>query len=338
MISLKEILSELSLSVGIGSVANAADVAQKHLSKYGTVMSHGALGRALTLKGDSDYTVLIDAHIDEVGFIVTNISECGFLTVKNCGGIDLRHLRAKPVTIHGKRDVLGIFVSTPPHLKNGDAVCDNIADIKIDTGLGSSAKEIIRVGDFVSYRQKPLMLDDNTICGKSLDNRTGVAALIALADRLHKKHLPVNVMLLLSDAEELGLRGAPSAIFGKKIDESIVIDVSFGNAPDIPSDMCGNLGGGAMVGFSAILDSNIVGRLNKIPKDKNIQSQTEGMGGKTSTNADVITVTECGIPTGLLSIPLRNMHTNTEIVKISDIESVVDILEEYILTGGIMNV
>ncbi len=338
MINLKEILSELSLSVGFGCITDAADVAEKYLSKYGTVLPHGALGRTMQLKGKKDYTVLIDAHIDEVGFIVTNVSSDGFLTVKNCGGVDLRHLPAKPVTIHGKRDVAGIFVSTPPHLKKDDTAPETIADIKIDTGLGDGAKEIISVGDFVSYRQKPIMLDADTLCGKSLDNRAGVAVLIALADRLYKKQLPVNVMLLFSDAEELGLRGACPAIFGKKVDEAIVVDVSFGDAPDIPKDVCGKLGGGAMVGFSAILDNNIVTRLNKIPKDKNIPCQAEGLGGGTSTNADVITVCERGIPTGLLSIPLRNMHTNTETVKISDIESVVDILEEYILTGGIMNV
>ena len=334
----KKLLVDLSAATGIGNISYAADVAEKYLSKYGPVEKLGPLGRAFTIKGNSNYTILIDAHIDQIGFIVTDIDENGFLTVKNCGGIDLRHLFAKPVTIHAKKDVMGVFVSTPPHLSKQSPAPENISDIKIDTGLGSSAKEIISVGDFVTFRGQPIFLNDNTICSKSLDNRAGVAAAIMLVDRLFGKTLNANVMVLLSDAEELGLRGAATAIYGKNIDEAVVIDVSFGDGPDIPKESCGKLGQGAMVGISPIFDKRITDRLTKIPKDNNLPYQLEIMGGKTSTNADVITISEKGVATGLLSIPLRNMHTDTEIVNISDIISVVDILEEYILTGGCMNV
>lgn len=338
MIDIKNILSSLSGSVGIGNITEAADLAEQHLSHYGTVDTFGVLGRALTLKGERDYTVLIDAHIDEVGFVVTNVSHDGFLTVKNCGGIDLRHLSAKPVTIHSKEKLTGIFISTPPHLSKEDNVPEDISKIKIDTGLGAKAAELISIGDFVTFKTSPRFLNDNTVCSKSLDNRAGVAALILLADKLHREKLPVNVMLLLSDAEELGLRGARTAIFGKRIDEAVVVDVSFGDGPDIAPDKCGKLGGGTMVGVSAFLNSDITSSFKKIAKEKKIPHQIEGIGSGTSTNADVISVSERGIPTGLLSIPLRNMHTDTEVVDLRDIESVADILAKYILAGGIMNV
>ncbi len=338
MIDIKYVLSSLSDSVGIGSITEATDLVEEYLSRYGTVDTHGVLGRSLTLKGEENYTVLIDAHIDEIGFVVTNVSDDGFLTVKNCGGIDLRHLAAKPVIIHGKKKVTGVFVSTPPHLSKDNSVPEDISKIKIDTGIRENADKFIKVGDFVSFAQKSVFLNDTTICGKSLDNRASVAALIVLADRLYGKKLPVNVMLLLSDGEELGLRGARTSVFGKNIDEAIVVDVSFGDGPDIPSEQCGKLGGGAMVGISAFLDKTITTQLKEIPKNKNIPYQLEGIGSRTSTNADVISVSENGMPTGLLSVPLRNMHTDTEVVKLGDINAVVDILEEYILTGGIKNV
>ena len=112
------------------------------------------------------------------------------------------------------------------------------------------------------------------------------------------------------------------------------MDVSFGNAPDVESTKCGKLGGGAMIGISPILNRKITHKLTEIAKEKDIPHQFEVMGGTTGTDADVITVSKGGIPCGLLSIPLRNMHTPAEVIDTDDLLSVCDILEAYILSGG----
>jgi len=335
--NIEKILTELSNGCAIGSVTDAVKLLEKQLSKYGTIEKSNGLTRSLTIKGKDDYTLLIDAHIDEVGFVVTDVSDSGFLTVSNLGGIDLRHLAAKPVTIHGKKKVCGVFVSTPPHLDKNDAVPENISKIKIDTGLGNSAKDIISVGDYVTYRQTADILNGHTVCGKSLDNRAGVATLILLAERLHKKRLPITVEFLFSDAEELGLRGAKTAAFKSTADEAIIIDVSFGDGPDIPATKCGILGAGGMIGMSPVLNRDITDKLILLASDNAIPYQNEVMGGKTSTNADAVSICGGGIPSGLISIPLRNMHTDVETVKLDDIISVADLLEKYILSGGLKN-
>ncbi len=334
---IKSLLTALSSACAIGTVDDAVKILEKHLSKYGTVEALNGLTRCLTIKGKSDYALLLDAHIDEVGFVVTNISADGFLTVSNLGGIDLRHLPARPVTIHGKQKVCGVFVSTPPHLDNNDTVIDNISKIKIDTGIGPKAAELISVGDLVTYRQDAAILNGCFLCGKSLDNRAGVAALILLTERLYKKKLPITVKFLFSDTEELGLRGAKTAAFKSDADEAVIVDVSFGDGPDIPATKCGMLGGGGMIGISPVLNRDITDKLVLLASDNDIPYQNEVMGGKTSTNADVISVSGGGIPSGLVSIPLRNMHTDVEIVRISDILSVVALLEKYVLSGGLKN-
>lgn len=330
-------LFNLSNKSAIGTVSDAADYATEILSGYCNVKRLNNLSIIGEIKGNSDYTILIDAHIDEVGFIVTNVAENGFLTVAKCGGIDARPLPSKAVTIHGKQNITGVFSSIPPHLSKGDKCPTDITDYKIDTALGGAAAEIVSPGDFITYKTQASKLSHGRVSGKSFDNRAGVLCLLELARRLSLKKPPVNVQFLLSDAEELGLRGAATAIFANIPNESIVVDVSFGDGPDISPFQCGKLGGGAMIGISPVLDRKISNKLKSAAESNEIAYQTEVMGGRTSTNADVISITKTGVRTGLISIPLRNMHTDCEVLDIKDIESVCDILENYIMQGGVMN-
>lgn len=334
---IKTNLFTLSNLSAIGTITEASNIAAEILGNYCEVHNLGGLNVLGEIKGESDYTLLLDAHIDEVGFIVTHISKNGFLTVQKCGGIDVRHLPSKAVTIHGKEKITGVFSSVPPHLSKGDEVPENITDYKIDTLLGKKAKELVSVGDFVTYKIKAAELSNGCVTGKSFDDRAGVCVLLELAKRLSGKKLPITVKFLLSDAEELGLRGATTSVFTASPDEAVAIDVSFGNGPDISVYESGNLNGGAMLGISPVLNRKVSDKLLYIAKKNNIKYQTEVMGGKTSTNADVISVSKGGVKTGLISIPLRNMHTDCEVLSLSDIESVCDILEHYILSGGVKN-
>jgi len=332
---IKNSLFELSKLCAIGTVTDAADKAFEILSEYTVATREGALGIIGILKGKSDYTLMLDAHIDEIGFIVTDIDAQGFLTVAKCGGIDLRTLPARPVTVHGKEKVTAVICSTPPHLSDEEREYKDISEIKLDSMLGSKACDIISVGDYVTYRQAPLELLSGKVTGKSLDDRAGVACLLELAKRLSQKELPFNVVFSISDSEELGLRGAKTSTFKVSPDEAIAIDVSFGDGPDISQDECGKLGFGGMIGVSPVLSSKVSKKLIEIAKAENIKYQTEVMGGNTSTNADVISTTKEGVLTGLVSIPLRNMHTDIETIDIADLYSVCDLLEAYILDGGV---
>lgn len=337
MNSIKDILFKLCAADAIGSVHTARDIAADELSKYCTVETvPGSMNTVAKIDAGADKpTVMIEAHIDEVGFIVTHIDDKGFLTLAKCGGTDLRTLPARPARIHGKREVVGVFCATPPHLARGEAEFEDIAEFKLDSTLGSNAGQVISPGDFVTYCTKPVQLLGSRVTAKAIDDRAGVACLIELARRLCGKKLPVNVAFVLSDAEELGTRGARTATFGICPHQAIAIDVSFGDAPDVKTSDCGLLSRGAMIGFSPVLDKKISSRLLEIAEHNGFRYQTEVMGGSTGTDADVISLSRSGVRTGLVSIPIRNMHTDCETADIADIESVCDILEKYISEGGV---
>lgn len=333
---IKELLFNLSSLDSIGYLHAAADYAEKELSRFAKTERHGGSITGF-IKGESDYTVMLDAHIDQIGMIVTQVDGEGFLTVAPSGGIDIRALPSREVTVHGKQDIPAVFCSTPPHLASGDTVYDDISKIKLDTGLGSAARDIVSVGDYVTFSALPVNLSGDIVTGRSFDDRAGVACLIKTAEMLSGKKPPCNVVFLLSDAEELGMRGAATASFGIAPNEAIAVDVSFGDGIGISPDECGKIKGGAMIGFAPTLDGKISNKLTNIAKESGVKYQTEVMGGRTGTNADVIGVSGSGVKTCTVSIPLRNMHTEVEVLSISDLNSVCGLLCAYILSGGVQN-
>ena len=333
---INEILFALSNATAVGNITEAADLACDFLSEYCKTERMSNLTVLGFLEGESDYTLMLDAHIDQIAMVVTNVDDEGFLTVTNAGGIDARALPTRRVTVHSKQKINAVFCSLPPHLSSKDETKE-LSELKIDTLLGSKAKNIVSVGDFVTFATSPESLLGDRVVGKSFDDRAGVACLIEVAKRLKGKRLPMNVVFVLSDAEELGLRGATTATFKIEPNEAIAVDVSFGDGIGISGLESGVLGKGAMVGISPALDKEISSRLIKIAEQKEILYQTEVMGAKSGTNADTISVSKQGVRACTLSIPLRNMHTDVEILDLKDLNSVCDLICEYILSGGVMN-
>jgi endoglucanase len=259
--------------------------------------------------------------------IVTEVFNDGFLSVTNVGSVDTRLLPSQPVKIYGKEVIGGVFTSVPPHLGSGEvATFDNI---QIDTGRKDVAN-IVSVGDYVILDVAPTKLLGDRITAKALDNRTGMAAVIAAGEEISKLNLPFKVILMFPMGEELGLRGARIAAYGKNISKCISVDVSFGDCPDVSPSKTAKLGSGAMIGVSPILSRDIYKKLESLAKEKEIPYTLEVMGGTTSTDADVISLNQSGIPTGLVSIPLRNMHTPCEVVDLNDVKAVAELLTEFV--------
>ncbi len=331
---IKKLTVLLSNAACIGHLRAAADIAKEKLSAFAEVYDFGSAGVIGKIDKGAPRTILLDAHIDEVGFVVTNIFESGFLKVSAVGGIDPRILPASRVTVHGKEAVPALFTSTPPHLQKDEGAVTPTDELYLDTGLGKRVKEIVREGDFVTFDSSAASLSGGKITGKALDDRAAVACLIEVASRIYDKPLPVNVVFSFSEQEELGTRGAVTSAFASECDEAIAVDVSFGRQPSVSAEESGALGGGVMIGLSPVLNRAATDRLTAIAKKKSIPHQFEVMGGRTGTDADVISVSKSGIPTALLSIPLRNMHTPVEVIDIRASENLCDLLEAYILGGG----
>ncbi len=283
--------------------------------------------------------ILIDAHIDQISMIVTSIDNDGFISIAPCGGIDCRVLPGSTVYIHGKSIITGIVCSTPPHLSSNDSKSfEKTESLFIDTGLSKhDLMDIVSVGDYISFSTNPQKLIGTKITAPALDNRAGTAALIECIKILNSQKLDCCATFLFSTQEEIGSLGAKTAAFSIEPTESITVDVSFANQPNVPNEKCGTLSHGPMIGIAPSLSRKISNKLINLAKENNIPYQLEIMNSSTGTTADVITTSKNGIPGGILSIPLRYMHTPVEVIDTVDIKYTAKLLANYILKGDANN-
>ena len=281
-------------------------------------------------------TVLLDAHIDQVGLIVTLIDEKGFIKAEPCGGIDRRALAAQSVTIHGKSEVKGVICTTPPHLESANQDKVKKADeIKIDAGMTKQqAEKVISLGDTVTLDGGLVSMLGKVASGPALDDRAGVAAILYALRLLEKVDVKVNIVVSFSVQEELGCRGAGVVAYNTEPDYAIVVDVSYGLSAGLDSKTaaaCGELGKGPMIGYSPALNRDMFEGLKKAAQKHDIPYQLEIMGGDTGgTNADSITMVKGGVRTALVSIPLRYMHTLVETADLSDIEAAGKLIAKFV--------
>lgn len=319
-------LRELCNHVGVGGLTAVRDVAIAYLKEYTTDITIDAAGSVIaTISADDIHapTVLLEAHMDEIGFVVTAIENGGFVRVSPCGGVDLRVLANSPVIVWGTEPLHGVFCTIPPHLKKETEDKATPTDkLLIDIGVTGETEPLVKVGDRVSFAPNFEVLQNTVITSKALDNRAGMAAILHALSLLKNKPLPYTLKIVFATGEELGCRGATSAAYAANADAAIVTDVSFAYTPDAPRSECGDLGKGAMCGIAPTLDTVFSNALMDIAQKNNIAYQTEVVGGKTGTDADVISIARTGVRTALLSVPLKYMHTPIETADIRDIEAV----------------
>ncbi len=193
----------------------------------------------------------------------------------------------------------------------------------------AEAEKIISLGDRVTFKRNFNELIGTRVSSSVLDDRSGIAAIIIALNEL--KDVKAKITALFSVQEESGLTGAKIGPYGKNVDEAIAIDVSFGYTPSCKKSDCGELGKGPMVGFSPLLNKEMSNSLCSVAEKYSIPYQKEIMGGgSTGTNADVITVSERGIKTALISIPEKYMHSPIEIVDTRDVEKTGHLIAYYI--------
>ncbi|AUG57451.1 M42 family metallopeptidase [Acetivibrio saccincola] len=297
-------------------------------------------------KGSSEKSkkIMIAAHLDEIGMVVTGIEKKGFLRFSNIGGIDPKILLAQEVVVHGKKDIIGVIGAKPPHLlKDTDAKkAVKIQDLSIDTGLSEEeVKEYISIGDFVTFKAEPFLLKNKKISSKSLDNRGGVAVLIDIMEKLKKIQHECDVYFVATSQEEVGLRGATVAAYNIRPDVAVVIDACHGAIPEMAKDLVFKLGKGPAIAVGPNLHGDLTKKLIDIAKEENIPYQIEPSPGNTGTDAWAIQVSRSGIPTVLVSVPLKYMHTTVETLHLNDIKYSGKLVLKFILSiegeiGGIL--
>jgi len=333
-------LFKLTTEVGVaGDEFSAAKTACEMLKKYAPDAEVDHFGNVIGNIGErceDKRHILLDAHIDEIGLIVTYITDSGFLKVANCGGVDRRVLLAQQVTIFGKEAIKGIITSTPPHLEEDDKKAPKIEDIFIDIGMSKEqAEKVVSLGDRAVIDTTPCELLNGRVTSKAIDDRSGVLAILYALEKTKDKNLAFSVTALFSSQEETGERGAKTAAYKINPDLAIAVDVSFALTADDSVQKCGIMGNGVMIGVAPSLNKAFCNQLIFLAKDKKIPYQIEVMDGTTGTNSDVIGVTRGGVKTVTLSIPLKYMHTPVEVVELKDIENTGKLIAEFLLSGGV---
>lgn len=280
--------------------------------------------------------VLLDAHMDQVGFLVTAITEDGFLRVGNVGGLDLRLMPAQRVLIHGKEEIPGVICCIPPHLQGSEEHVLSVAEIAIDTGYSKAALEgIVSPGDAVSFAMPFAVLENDHVSGRSLDDRCGVAAILYALSLVQGEALPCSCSVLFSTQEETGERGAMIGAYTIDPDIALAVDVTFALGHGDDPTKCGKMGSGPMIGISPSLSRDVTNALIAAAEAEQIPWQPEVMSGMTGTNADRFSVTRGGVCAGTVSIPLRYMHTPSEVIALSDVKQTGELLAAYLRRCGV---
>ena len=335
------LLEKLCGASGVSGAENeAASVAAELLNEYMPV-SVDALGSVTGVSDGEGPHILLDAHLDQIGLVVTSIDCDGFLKVTKCGGADIRVLAASEVTVHGKEKLFGVITSTPPHLSKAEDTdkAKGFDDIAVDIGMSrDEAVKYVSPGDRITFNGEYKHLLGSRICSPSVDDRAGIAAILRSLQILKDKPHSCKISVLFSVQEETGGSGASAGAFAAQADEAIAVDVSFAKAPSVSGDKYANLGGGAMIGYGPSLDFAMSKKLAEIAEKNGIANQTEVMGGRTGTNCDNIQISGKGVKTALVSVPLRNMHTAAEVCDLADIESTAQLIAAYITERGAVNV
>lgn len=334
---IKEVLMALTDSCGVsGQEYNLYDMIISIFKDYVDSTEIDSLGNIIFCKkgtNDEDFKIMLSAHMDEIGLMVTKIENNGFLRFTEVGGIDPRTVVGQEVFVHGSKVIPGIIGTKPPHMieKEEEEKSLKLEDMIIDTGYSKeSLIKYVHIGDFISIKRESMLLMNDRIAGKSLDDRVGVAVLYDLAKRLNSfNHYP-DVYMVCTVQEEVTMSGAITSAYSINPDIGIAIDVGFGHTPELKKTDTLTLGKGPGITLGGNVDSNLRKQLIDVAKEYNIPYQYSVEPGPTGTDGCAIQITKEGIPTLVISVPLRYMHTSVELVDLKDIRFTSILLANFI--------
>ncbi|MBW4828765.1 MAG: M42 family metallopeptidase [Clostridiaceae bacterium] len=336
----KEFLEILSNSSGVsGYEYRIKDKIISEFNKYSDEIKTDNLGNVIAVKkgnlnkNKDRIKIMLAAHMDEIGLVITAIEEDGFLRFATIGGIDPRTLLGQEVLVHGKKDLFGIIGAKPPHLQE-ESERNNpvkLEDMYIDLGLKKEdILDLIKIGDSITIKRNLIKLQGNRVAGKALDDRAGIVTLYECIKKLHKLNHYSDIYFVSTVQEEVGCRGATTSAYSINPDIGIAIDVGFASTPELPKEDTLNMGKGPGITLGGNIHPGLRKKLVEIGKEYNIPFQLEVEPGPTGTDARAIQITRQGIPTLCISIPLRYMHTSVEVIDLKDIENTAKLLAFFV--------
>ena len=279
-------------------------------------------------------SLLITAHMDAIGFMVSNVKD-GFLQISNIGGIDPRVLPGVPVMVHGRRDLPGVLALNPAQQSAGKKSESSITleNLVVDIGLSPvQVTKLVNIGDPISFNTHPVELEGGYLSGHSLDNRISIGALTVCLSELSGTGQYWDVWALASVQEEINLGGAATSTFELNPDIAVILDTTYARSPGAEGWEFFELGGGPTLGLGANIHPYLGRRFQEIADRSNIPCKVEPMPIDSQTDAWAVQVSNSGVPCMVIGIPIRYMHTPVEMAMLDDIRMTGRLLAEFIRT------
>lgn len=312
----------------------------EYVARYADETYSDAYGNTVaTLNKGGSPRIMLAAHADEIALTVNYVDGEGFIYVRKLGGVDAAISRAQRVTIHTRKGpVLGVIGNVAPHLKGAGAKKEapQITDLFIDIGAKdkAAAQKIVRPGDPVTFNTDFEILRDEIAVSRVFDNRIGsfaIAETLRLLQRDRKK-LKAEICAVSNIMEEVGCLGARQIAYELNPDAALVVDVTHAtDCPTISKAQHGevNLGAGPTLTHGAGNHVAVVERLEKVAAKQKISVQHEAASRTTGTDTDVIFLTRGGIPSALISLPNRYMHSPVEMIHLQDLEVIPELMAGF---------
>lgn len=327
------LLKEICETAGVpGFEQRVREIVLREMKPLCDVLQVDNMGNVTALrKGKARKKVMIAAHMDEIGFMVTHIDENGFIRFHTLGGFDPKTLTAQRVIVHGKEDLIGVMGSKPIHIMTSEEKnkAPQVQDFFIDLGMPvEEVEKLVQVGDPIT-RQRELIEMGNCVNCKSIDNRVSVFILIETFRQM--KEIPFDVYGVFTVQEEVGIRGAGVAAhqiepdFGFGLDTTIAYDVPGSK----PHERVTKLGGGAAIKImdsSTICDVRMVDFMKKTADEAKIKWQPEILQAGGTDTAGIQRMGKTGAIVGAISIPTRHIHQVIEMADKQDIDACIQLL------------
>ena len=279
--------------------------------------------------------IMLNAHIDEIGMIVTGVDKNGFARIARVGGIDRRMILSSPVVAHAEEgDFFGVVGFIPPALETGDRKNPALDQVFIDFGFDSKEETLshIPLGTTVSFEGPLTELKNGRVSSKAMDDRCCCASMIQACHMLKEMDTDCSITLMLSSMEETGGEGAATAAYGVNPTHAVVVDVTFASAPDMSKEKFAPIDNGPTIACGGAQDSLMCRQLIETAKTHNIPYTMEPSGGDgvSGTDASGIVDRRGGIRTTVIGLPLRNMHTPVEVISVADLDNAAALVAHFV--------
>jgi endoglucanase len=336
-LSVKDFLIQLSNSTGVsGFETERAGIVLDFLKARCDEAWIDNFGNVIGLKkGQGKGKLLLSAHMDEIGLMVANINEKGFIGITQIGGFDQRTLLAHEVIIHGREKIYGVIGVKPPHLTSPEEAkkSTKLEHLYIDTGYNADElKKLVSIGDIITINREAIELKNNRLAGKCMDDTAGIAAYVIVLDKLKDYNHDIDVYFVASAQEEVGLRGAKTVTNVINPDIGIALEVGFGRSAEGSDDGDIMLGDGVEICCGPNINRKVYNQLKSVAKENGVKYQVTVAPGPTGTDANIIQITNAGVATSVLGIPTKYMHTSVEMICLDDIDSMGRLLTEFIIS------